>query len=47
VSIDIAPDGNLNQNIPTDALTKGLYRVKVDYTVEGASYYSEKQIVIR
>lgn len=47
VSVDIAPDINLTQNVATDALTKGLYRVKVDYTVEGVAYYSEKQIVIR
>lgn len=47
VNIIIATDGNLAQNVSTEDLTKGLYRVKVDYTVDGASYYSEKQIVIR
>lgn len=46
-SIEISPDKEMKQIINTTSLSKGMYRIKVDYEVEGAGYYSEKQIVIR
>lgn len=46
-SIEISPDKEMKQTINTTSLSKGMYRIKVDYEVDGAGYYSEKQIVIR
>lgn len=46
-TIEITPDKEMKQTINTTSLSKGMYRIKVDYEVDGAGYYSEKQIVIR
>lgn len=46
-TIEITPDKEMKQTISTTSLSKGMYRIKVDYEVDGAGYYSEKQIVIR
>jgi len=46
-TIEITPDKEMKQTINTTSLSKGMYRIKVDYEVNGAGYYSEKQIVIR
>ncbi|MBK7967565.1 MAG: FixH family protein [Bacteroidetes bacterium] len=46
-SIEISPDKEMKQIISTASLSKGMYRIKVDYEVDGAGYYTEKQIVIR
>ncbi|MBK6639846.1 MAG: hypothetical protein IPG39_00700 [Bacteroidetes bacterium] len=46
-SIEISPDKEMKQLISTASLSKGMYRIKVDYEVDGSGYYSEKQIVIR
>lgn len=46
-TIEITPDKEMKQTINTTSLSKGMYRIKVDYEVDGSGYYSEKQIVIR
>ncbi len=46
-TIEITPDKEMKQIINTTSLSKGMYRIKVDYEVDGSGYYSEKQIVIR
>ncbi|MBL7913828.1 MAG: FixH [Bacteroidetes bacterium ADurb.Bin397] len=46
-TIEITPDKEMKQTINTASLSKGMYRIKVDYEVDGSGYYSEKQIVIR
>ncbi|MBL0343537.1 MAG: FixH family protein [Bacteroidetes bacterium] len=47
VLIEIKTDETMVQYIPTENLFKGMYRVKVDYTAGGHSYFTEKQIVVR
>jgi len=46
-TIEITPDKEMKQTINTASLSKGMYRIKVDYEVDGSGYYSEKQIEIR
>lgn len=36
----------LVQRIPLDDLSKGMYRVKVDFESSGRHYYTEKQVII-
>jgi len=47
VLIEINADDTMVQHISTDNLSKGMYRVKVDFTAGGHSYFTEKQIVVR
>ena len=47
VEIEIQVGENMTQHISSENLSKGMYRVKVDYTAGDHSYFTEKQIVIR
>ena len=49
LDFDVAIDGSkgLVQKVATSKLVAGMYRVKVDFSYDGISYYLEKQIVFR
>jgi len=43
----IKPGSDGMQIISTNGFTKGMYRIKIEYEVEGNKYYSEKQVVVK
>ncbi len=45
--IDIRPDTNLNQVVPTGSLQHGLWKVKIDWAAGDSLYYNEIQIMQR
>lgn len=47
IDVAIKPGTDLVQHISSSELMKGMYRVKVEYTAGGKSYFTEKQVVIK
>ncbi len=45
-SVPMAVSDNNTQVINTSALEKGLWRIKVEWGMEGKDYYSEKSLII-
>lgn len=46
IKIPIQPDENLIQIINTDNLTKGLWKVKVDWAMNDTTYYNEDVVIL-
>lgn len=45
-SVNIAPDTSHSQFISTSNLDRGLWKIKVDWSAKGNTYYNEKLIMV-
>ncbi len=45
-SVEIAPDANGQQLVPTAQLTPGRWKVKVDWQAGGKSFYKEQVVIL-
>ena len=45
-TVDVSPDTSLSQLISTTDLDRGLWKIKVNWSAKGNSYYNEKLIMV-
>lgn len=45
-SVAVSPDSTNTQTLSTSSLDKGLWKIKVDWSAKGNSYYNEKLVMV-